>query len=52
MFDNGIGLPENFNVEKAGSLGMKLIESLAIQLRAEFQFTSDSGTYFQIKIRC
>ncbi|TYP92201.1 PAS domain S-box-containing protein [Fodinibius salinus] len=44
--DNGRGLPEGLDVESSQSLGLKLINSLANQLEAEYSFSSDNGTQF------
>ncbi|MFY0684955.1 MAG: PAS domain S-box protein [Balneola sp.] len=48
--DDGIGLPENFDVAKLTSLGMTLVRTLASQLEAEFEWetTSKKGTIFKI----
>ena len=35
MSDNGIGLPENFNLKKGDSLGIYLIQALTEQLSGE-----------------
>ena len=43
--DNGIGLPENFDISRTSSLGMKLIRTLIQhQLRGTLSFTSGKGT--------
>jgi PAS domain S-box-containing protein len=43
--DNGIGLPENFDISRMNSLGMKLIRTLIQhQLRGTLSFTSRKGT--------
>ena len=49
--DNGIGLPEGFSIEKASSLGMILISSLASQLNGSLEIKSDGGTEYSIRIR-
>lgn len=47
--DRGPGLPANFDMRKSRSLGMRLITSLAGQIRAEVNIDSSSaGTRFRI----
>lgn len=43
--DNGIGLPEDFQFEDSKSLGMTIIESLALQLDGEMGFVSGKSGY-------
>jgi PAS domain S-box-containing protein len=47
--DNGVGIPENFNIEDLNTLGMQLVSSLVDQLDGEFELKSDNGTEFAIK---
>ncbi len=47
--DNGVGLPDNYN-EKS-SLGMTVIEGLAEQLEAKFEFTQHTGTCFKMSFK-
>lgn len=47
--DNGRGLPENFDLEKATSLGMEIIKALTAQIDALLKVSStDAGTEFGI----
>ncbi len=46
--DNGIGLPRDFAVEKAESLGIKLVTVLARQLKGAIRLDRDGGTEFTI----
>jgi len=46
--DNGIGLPEDLNLEKTKSLGLRLINSLVSQLNGKLEVTSINGTSFKI----
>jgi len=46
--DNGIGLPDGFDIEKSESLGMQLIIALTSQLDGELKFSGESGTRFSI----
>ncbi len=48
--DNGVGLPDNFKIEKSTSLGMKLIDVLSTQLEATCTYDStEKGTTFQMQ---
>jgi two-component sensor histidine kinase/CheY-like chemotaxis protein len=43
--DNGIGLPENFDIDRPGSLGVTLIRTIIRhQLKGEVMFNSRNGT--------
>lgn len=46
--DDGKGLPENLDVQKTDSLGLKLIETLSHQLEADYSLHSDGGTHFKM----
>lgn len=46
--DNGVGLPEDFDISSTSSLGMSLIEGLSGQLGGEFTFKSSGGTTFTL----
>nr|WP_256381161.1 histidine kinase dimerization/phosphoacceptor domain -containing protein [Myxosarcina sp. GI1] len=47
--DNGIGIPENFDLENSTSLGLRLVNLLSMQLSAELQTHSSSkGTAIQL----
>ena len=46
--DDGKGLPENLEVQKTDSLGLKLIETLSHQLEADYSLRSDGGTHFRM----
>jgi len=47
--DNGVGIPENINIEKLDSLGMQLVTSLVDQLDGEFELKRNNGTEFIIR---
>lgn len=47
--DNGIGIPEDLNIEGLDSLGLQLVTSLVDQLDGELQLKKDNGTEFTIK---
>ncbi|MFK7946087.1 MAG: sensor histidine kinase [Saprospiraceae bacterium] len=46
--DNGIGLPEGFNIKKSTSYGLKLVQLLTKQIRGQLKFTNNNGTLFNI----
>lgn len=49
--DNGIGFPEDIDFRSAGSLGMQLVNSLAIQLGGLISLDRSTGTSFTIEFR-
>lgn len=53
IFDNGIGLPGNFEEKKSTSLGIKLIDVLSQQLDTTYDFKKmeKGGTTFQISMQ-
>ncbi|MXN90749.1 hypothetical protein GR160_05875 [Flavobacterium sp. Sd200] len=46
--DNGKGLPENFDIMKVNSLGMKLIKGLSGDLGGSFEIFNDNGTVIKV----
>lgn len=46
--DNGVGLPDDFNVDKIDSLGITLIKTLSQQLKGELIISSTPETSFQV----
>lgn len=46
--DNGIGLPDKFDLQKKDSLGMTLIEGLSGDVDGSFQIENDNGTRITI----
>jgi two-component sensor histidine kinase len=47
--DNGIGIPDNLNIEDLDSLGLQLVTSLVDQLDGELELRRDNGTEFTIR---
>ena len=47
--DNGIGIPENLEIEDLDSLGLQLVTSLVNQLDGELELKRDNGTEFKLK---
>lgn len=51
--DNGVGLPENLDVEKADTLGLQLVRTLVGQMDGELKVNNskeDKGTEFIVKL--
>ena len=46
--DDGIGLPDDFNVENATSLGLKLVSVLSKQLHGDFQVLRSEGLQVRV----
>lgn len=46
--DNGRGMPENFRIDKAQTLGLRLVSLLTRQLRGDIKFNNNNGTGFII----
>lgn len=49
--DNGVGVPEKFNVEELDSLGLQLITTLVEQLEGELELRRNNGTEFAIRFK-
>jgi len=43
IYDNGIGLPKDFNLENSQSLGMSLMSGLSQQVDGDFQYENNNG---------
>lgn len=46
--DNGVGLPENFDLDNLKSLGLKIARDLAVQLRGRLELRTGHGTHFTL----
>lgn len=46
--DNGIGLPQGFDIHKIESMGLQLVRTLSEQLDARLVVSSDRGASFQL----
>jgi len=49
--DDGVGLPQNMDIRKVDSLGLKLVTLLVDQLGGEFKVDSGKGTRFVVRFR-
>lgn len=47
--DDGVGMPSDFNIENASSLGMTLIHTLTKQLDGELEIDTEGGTTFTLR---
>ena len=48
VYDNGIGLPADFDMEKSDSLGFKIIKMLAQQLEGNLEYGNSDGTFIKV----
>jgi two-component sensor histidine kinase len=46
--DNGIGIPQEIDLENTDSLGMELVHSLTEQLEGHLIYSNEHGTKFQV----
>ncbi|EKQ55644.1 MAG: PAS domain S-box [Methanobacterium sp. Maddingley MBC34] len=51
MSDDGVGIPEDIDFEKAETLGFQLINSLTNQLDGQIEMHSNDGTSFIVKFK-
>lgn len=51
IHDNGIGLPEDLDIDRANSLGLKLVRMLVAQLDGTLELDTDFGTRFEIRFQ-
>ena len=47
--DDGHGLPVDFNLEAAGSMGFEIVSILTSQLNGEFKLIGGLGTTFEVR---
>lgn len=47
--DNGSGIPEEVDLRKTKSLGLRLVRMLSQQLEGDFKFSVENGTAFELK---
>lgn len=47
--DNGIGIPEDFNMKTSNSLGLRIVEMITKQLQGEFSVIRNDGTEFTVR---
>lgn len=49
--DDGAGFPENFDFNKDGNMGFKLIRGLVDQVGTSIDISRDNGTKFILKFK-
>lgn len=49
--DNGIGFPNDLDMDKTESFGLKIVNTLVSQLEANLEIRSDRGTVFRVMLR-
>lgn len=49
--DDGVGLAEDLDLRRSGSLGMKLVDSLVRQLNAKIEIGREGGASFRIRFQ-
>lgn len=49
--DNGVGIPENFDLDETETLGLQLVKSLVNQLEGTVELIREVGTMFKIKFK-
>jgi two-component sensor histidine kinase len=49
--DNGIGLPVDFDIQKASSLGMEMMKALSKQLGGYFKMENCGGAVITVEFR-
>ncbi len=47
--DNGKGIPEEIDIRKTRSLGLRLVRILSEQLEGEYEFENEGGMSFKLK---
>ena len=46
--DDGVGMPDRFDIARATSLGLKLVATLVQQLDGRLEIVRDQGTGFRL----
>jgi len=46
--DDGIGLPDDFDISETDSLGLKIVQTLTLQLRGELDIKKSPGAQFKV----
>ena len=49
--DNGVGLPDDFEVERTGTMGMKILSTLVRQMNGSLRVESGPGAGFVITFK-
>jgi two-component sensor histidine kinase len=46
--DNGPGIPDGFDIQRAKSTGLWLVSRLALQIHGRYEYAYDAGAVFKI----
>lgn len=46
--DNGVGLPDNFDIKNTNSLGLQIVQTLTLQLRGSLEIEQEDGVSFKL----
>ena len=46
--DNGVGLPDNFDIKNTSSLGLQIVQTLTLQLRGSLEIENEDGSSFKL----
>ncbi len=49
VYDDGVGMPNDFDIKNSNSLGLRLVQTLVTQLEGTFKLKSDEGSEFIIE---
>ena len=49
--DNGIGIPDNLQIENTSTLGLNLVKTLVNQLEGELTIEQDNGISYDVIFR-
>ncbi|MCG6551814.1 MAG: ATP-binding protein [Candidatus Magnetominusculus sp. LBB02] len=49
--DNGVGIPEEVEIGKTKSLGLKVVSALTKQLKGQLELSRDNGTTFSLRFK-
>jgi PAS domain S-box-containing protein len=49
VIDNGVGLPETFNLNDIETLGLQIVKTLVCEIEGKIKINTDNGTRFEIQ---
>ncbi|MFC1454244.1 ATP-binding protein, partial [Verrucomicrobiota bacterium] len=51
LADNGIGIPDNVQINNTKTLGLKIVQALTEQINGSIELVRDSGTCFILSFK-
>ena len=51
LWDNGVGLPAEKNLDRPDTLGLRLIKTLTGQLGGKIELNNQGGTRFELRFK-